>query len=57
MQPNLIFSFSLKGMQGTEKSKVNNKWLRGLVSIETVVLCRWGVETNVWFINGVDHLR
>ena len=34
------------------------KWVRGdggVVSIETVVLRRWGVETNVWFINRVDN--
>ena len=30
--------------------------LRGLrvVSKETIVLCLWGVETNVWFINRID---
>ena len=33
-----------------------NGWVRGLVSIETVVLRRWGVETNVWFIHGVDKV-
>ena len=29
--------------------------LTGLVSKEAVVLCRRGVETNVWFINRVDN--
>ena len=29
---------------------------KGLVSIETVVLRRWRVETNVWFINKVDNV-
>ena len=27
---------------------------RVTVSKETVVLCQWAVETNVWFINRVD---
>ena len=27
-----------------------------LVSMETVVLNRWAVETNVWFINRVDKV-
>ena len=27
----------------------------GLVSNETVFLSRWGVQTNVWFINRVDR--
>ena len=36
------------------------KWIRGgggegLVSKETVVLHRWRVETNVWFINRVTN--
>ena len=35
------------------KSKLNMD--RGLVSKETAVLRRWGVETNVWFINRVDN--
>ena len=29
----------------------------GLVSKETVVLRRWGVETNVWFINSRKHQK
>ena len=29
--------------------------VRGLVSKETAVLRRWGVERNVWFINRVDN--
>lgn len=28
---------------------------RGLVSKETVALCRWGEEPNVWFISRVDN--
>ena len=28
----------------------------GLRFKETTVLRRWGVETNVWFINGVDNV-
>ena len=32
-------------------------YIRGFVSRETVVLRRWGVETNGWFINGVGNLR
>ena len=28
---------------------------KGLVSKENAVLRRWGVETNVWFINRVDN--
>ena len=34
---------------------LENFWEEGLVSKETVVFCRWGVETNVWFINRVDN--
>ena len=30
-------------------------WITGLVSIATVVLCRWRVETNIWFINRVGN--
>ena len=33
-----------------------NKWITGWVSIQTVVLRRWEVETNVRFINRVDNL-
>ena len=29
--------------------------IRGLVSKETAVMRRWGVETNVWFINRDDN--
>ena len=29
---------------------------KGLVSKETVLLRRWGVETNVWFIKKVDEV-
>ena len=28
---------------------------KGVTSKETVVLCQWEVETNVWFINRVDN--
>ena len=34
---------------------VNNKRIRGLVSKETAVMRRWGLETNVWFIKRVDN--
>ena len=27
----------------------HSAWIRGLVSQETVVLRRWGVEMNAWF--------
>ena len=37
--------------------QVCDKWIRGLVSNETVVLLWWGLKTNVWFINVVDNLR
>ena len=39
------------------QSLVFVKWIRGLVSKETVVLCLWRVETkfNVWFISRVDN--
>ena len=32
-----------------------DKCIRRLVSKETVVLCLWGVEANVWFINRVNN--
>ena len=35
-------------------SDSNRSYIRGLVFKEIVVLRRWGVETNVWFINRVD---
>ena len=34
---------------------VTNARIRRLVSKETAVLRRWGVETNVWFINRVEN--
>ena len=34
-----------------------NGGMSGLVSIETVVLRRCGVGTNVWFINRVDKVN
>ena len=34
---------------------VQEKAIRGLVSYETVVLRRWRVEKNVWFIDRVDN--
>lgn len=34
---------------------VNNKMIRDLVSKETAVMRRWGLGTNVWFINRVDN--
>ena len=34
---------------------VSCKYIMGLISKETVVLRRWGVETNVWFTNRVDN--
>ena len=34
-----------------------NKWIRGLVSAEeTVVLSRWRVEMNVWFLKRADRV-
>ena len=33
-----------------------NEKRKVLVSTETVVVRRWGVETNVWFINKVDEV-
>ena len=33
----------------------HHKWIRGLVSKDAVVLRRWGVEKNVWFISRVDN--
>ena len=36
-------------------SEKRRKRKRGLVSKETVVLRRWGVETNVWFSKAVDN--
>ena len=44
-----------QNMQTPLSSREGRHLLRGLVSIETVVLRRWGVETNVWFINKVDN--
>ena len=32
---------------------MKKKGVKGLVFKDTVVLCRWGVEMNVWFINRV----
>ena len=32
-----------------------DKRIRELVSIETAVLRRWGVETSVWFNNKVGN--
>ena len=36
--------------------KLNDNWIRGLVSKETVVRRQWGADTNVWFINRVDKI-
>ena len=33
-----------------------NEKPKGLVSKETVLLRRWGVERNVWFIKKVDEV-
>ena len=35
-------------------NKLSDRWIKGLVSKETAVLCRWRVEINLWFINRVD---
>ena len=43
-------------MMITEWLRINSNFCRReLVSKETVVLRRWGVETNVWFINRVGN--
>ena len=36
---------------------LSEKKIKGLVSKDNVVLRRWGVETNVWFINRVGQRK
>ena len=44
-------------IQGIILAMLFPEWIRELVSKETVVLRRWGVEKNVWLINRVDNKR
>ena len=44
----------LSYFRATRLVKSENKY-EGLVSKETAVLRRRGVETNVWFINSIDN--
>ena len=48
------FTFSLVCVENVQSNKRTKKRTRGLVSKEIVVLLRWEVETNAWFINRVD---
>ena len=38
-----------QGVFTKQTKPLNTKYIRGLVCKETMVLRRWGVETNVWF--------
>ena len=49
----ISLSFQLPIGEGWEVGLQSPRWL---VSKETVVLRRWGVEKNVWFINRVDEV-
>ena len=43
------------GHHSSETFPVMLQFSRGLVSEEILVLRRWGVESNAWFVNRVDN--
>ena len=51
----LLFFFFFVNKKNTLAASLQTEMKNCLVSKDTVVLCRWGVETSVWFINRVDN--